>query len=116
MVLCICYWSDCLFDVVLVIFGSKRGGGVMICRSCLRCFVFVIVCVVGLMFVSEVSGCLICKEGLVGVDYDGLVEGFYWSILFMMLMFFIIFGGLVIFFYFVICRVCVVEVFNFVEL
>ena len=53
-----------------------------------------LVCV-ALMVCSVATACPTCKEGLAQNDphHDAMVQGYFWSILFMMSMPFLIFGG-----------------------
>ena len=48
-----------------------------------------------------VEACPTCKEGLAQSDphHDAMVQGYFWSILFMMSMPFVIFGSLATYFY-----------------
>jgi len=50
--------------------------------------------------------CPTCKDGMVnaGVNHEGMVQGYFWSILFMMSMPFVILAGLCSYFYFEIRR------------
>ena len=55
-----------------------------------------------LLFCAMAQACPTCKEGLANSDphHDRLVQGYFWSILFMMSMPFLILGGLGSYFYF----------------
>lgn len=53
------------------------------------------------LFCAVAQACPTCKEGLATADpnHDRLVQGYFWSILFMMSMPFLILGGLGTYFY-----------------
>jgi heme/copper-type cytochrome/quinol oxidase subunit 2 len=54
---------------------------------------------------SLALGCPTCKDGLAGDPAaSGLVQGYFWSIVFMMSMPFLILGGVSAYFYYEICR------------
>lgn len=56
---------------------------------------------VSLLLCSFAEACPTCKEGLANADpnHERLVQGYFWSILFMMSMPFLILGGLSTYFY-----------------
>ena len=58
--------------------------------------VLLVVVVVSLVLVQPVLACPTCKEAIAenGQSQEGLVRGYFWSIIFMMSMPFLIFGGL----------------------
>ena len=55
--------------------------------------------------VSTASACPTCKDGMAGDPaYSNMVNGYFWSILFMMSMPFLVFGGVSAYFYYEVCR------------
>ena len=54
---------------------------------------------------SLAMACPTCKDGLAGDPAtSGMVQGYFWSILFMMSMPFLILGGISAYFYYEVCR------------
>ena len=55
--------------------------------------------------VSTAAACPTCKDGMAGDPaYSNMVNGYFWSILFMMSMPFLVFGGVSAYFYYEVCR------------
>jgi len=60
---------------------------------------------VSLLLPALALGCPTCKDGLAGDPAAaGMVQGYFWSIVFMMSMPFLILGGISAYFYYEVCR------------
>ena len=62
--------------------------------------IFTFVCMAG-----TAGACPTCKDGMAGDPaYSNMVNGYFWSILFMMSMPFLVFSGVAAYFYYEVCR------------
>lgn len=63
------------------------------------------VCAVFACVAGTASACPTCKDGMAGDPaYSSMVNGYFWSIIFMMSMPFLVFGGVAGYFYYEVCR------------